>query len=73
MAYAKAFSKRDRREADRLLSVVFAHMAFSNARDDHDREAAHDRFKDAVRALYRFVTKPEQQEKAEAGEKAKAG
>ena len=65
MAYAKAFSKRDRREANLLLNVVFAHMAFSSAKDDGDREAAHDRFREAVRALSRFVAKPDHKENAE--------
>ncbi len=56
MAHDKAKRKLDRREADLLLNVVFAHMSLSSAKDFRSHQVAHDRFKDAVRILYQFVT-----------------
>jgi len=55
MAHSKAFSPRDRQEADLLLNVVLAHMAFSSAKDGPGRQVAHDRLVEAVRILYEFV------------------
>jgi hypothetical protein len=55
MAAARAFSKRDRKESDLLLNVVFAHMAFGSAKSEPDRDVAHNRFKEAVRILYRYL------------------
>jgi hypothetical protein len=56
MAYDKTKRKLDRREADLLLNVVFAHMSLSSAKDYRSHQLAHDRFKDAVRILHQFVT-----------------
>ena len=56
MAYDKAMRKVDRREADLLLNVVFAHMSLSSAKDSRSHQVAHERFKDAVRILHQFVT-----------------
>jgi hypothetical protein len=57
MAHAEAKRNRDRWEADLLLNVVFAHMAFSSTKDRGGRKMAHDRFSDAVHELYQFVTR----------------
>jgi hypothetical protein len=56
MALAEAQRNLDRWEADLLLNVVFAHMAFRCTEDFRGRKVAHDRFKHAVGQLYRFVT-----------------
>jgi hypothetical protein len=56
MAYDNATRKLDRREADLLLNVVFAHMSLSRAKDCESHRVAHDRFKEAVRVLHQFVT-----------------
>jgi hypothetical protein len=56
MAHDKALRKLDRREADLLLNVVFAHMSISSAKDDRSHQMAHERFKDAVRILHQFVS-----------------
>ena len=56
MASAEVKRNRDRWEADLLLNVVFAHMAFRSTKDYREREAAHYRFKDAIRQLHQFVT-----------------
>jgi hypothetical protein len=56
MAHEKATRKLDRREADLLLNVVFAHMSLCSAKDNTSHQAAHDRFKNAVHILHQFVT-----------------
>jgi hypothetical protein len=56
MAHAEAQRNLDRWEADLLLNVVFAHMAFRNTEDFRSRKVAHDRFKQAVWQLNQFVT-----------------
>lgn len=56
MAHDNAKRKLNRREADLLLNVVFAHMSLSRAKDCGSHQIAHDRFKDAVRVLHQFVT-----------------
>jgi hypothetical protein len=56
MAQEKALRKFDRREADLLLNVVFAHMSISSAKDRKSHQMAHERFKDAVRILHQFVS-----------------
>jgi len=56
MVYDKAKRKRDRREADLLLNVVFGHMFLNSAKDFRSQKMAHDRFKTAVRTLHQFVT-----------------
>lgn len=56
MAHDKTLRKLDRREADLLLNVVFAHMSISSAKDDRSHQMAHERFKDAVRILHQFVS-----------------
>ena len=63
MAYSKAFTKRDRRESDLLLEVVFAHMAFSSSKNHRQRLEAHSRFREAVRVLHEFMDE-EKREKA---------
>jgi hypothetical protein len=68
MPYAEATRNRDRWEADLLLNVVFAHMAFSSTKNIKGRKMAHDRFKNAVRQLYEFVN--EDSLEAEAAEEA---
>jgi hypothetical protein len=60
MAYDKAKRKHDRREADLLLNVVYAHMTLSSAKDFKSHKTAHDRFKDAVVKLHQFVTTEEE-------------
>jgi hypothetical protein len=55
-AHAEAQRNLDRWEADLLLSVVFAHMAFRSTEDYSGRKAAHGRFREAVVQLYQFVT-----------------
>jgi hypothetical protein len=55
-AHAEAQRNLDRWEADLLLSVVFAHMAFRSTEDHSGRKTAHDRFTQAVVQLYQFVT-----------------
>jgi hypothetical protein len=67
MAYDKAKRKRDRREADLLLNVVYAHMSLSSAKDYRSHKTAHDRFRDAVRLLHQFATAENPEEDA-AGE-----
>jgi hypothetical protein len=56
VAYDEAQRNLDRWEADLLLNVVFAHMAFRSTEDHNGRRVAHDRFKGAVHHLYEFVT-----------------
>jgi hypothetical protein len=56
VAYDEAQRNLDRWEADLLLNVAFAHMAFRSTMDYSGRKVAHDRFKGAVRQLYEFVT-----------------
>lgn len=56
MAYVEANRNRDRWEADLLLNVVLAHMAFSSTKDYRVRKMAYDRFKGTVHQLYQFVT-----------------
>ncbi len=46
---------RDRVEADRLLAVVFAHMAYRTAKNLGEDLTARRRFIDTVRALYHTV------------------
>jgi len=53
---AEAQRNLDRWEADLLLNVVFAHMAFRTTADYSGRKVAHDRFKQAVGRLYELVT-----------------
>jgi len=55
MPYVKARSKRDRREADLLLNVVLAHMAFHSAKDLRTRRLERDRFTAAVQIFHEFV------------------
>ena len=55
MPYAKARSQRDRREADLLVNVVLAHMAFHNARDATRCKIERERFKAAVLQFHDFV------------------
>jgi hypothetical protein len=55
MADPKQVPNRDRRESNLLLNVVFAHMAFSSAKNGEDRKKTHLRFKDAVRTLHQFM------------------
>jgi hypothetical protein len=55
-AHAEAQRNLDRWEADLLLNVVFAHMAFRTTEDSSGRKVAHDRFKQAVGRLYELVT-----------------
>lgn len=55
-AHTEAQRNLDRWEADLLLSVVFAHVAFRSTEDYRGRKVAHDRFKRAVCQLYQFVT-----------------
>ena len=55
-AHAEAQRNLDRWEADLLLSVVFAHMAFRSTEDHSGRKAAHDHFKQTVVQLYQFIT-----------------
>ena len=64
MAYDKAKRKRDRREADLLLNVVFAHMSHSSAKDYRSHQAAHDRFIDALQVLHQYVTAENSEEGA---------
>ncbi len=63
-ADAEAQRNLDRWEADLLLSVVFAHMAFRSTEDYSGRKAAHDRFKQTVVQLYQFVTAENSDENA---------
>lgn len=55
-AHAEAQRNLDRWEADLLLSVVFAHMAFCSTEDYSGRKVAHDRFRQTVVQLHQFVT-----------------
>jgi hypothetical protein len=55
-AHVEAQRNLDRWEADLLLNVVFAHMAFRSTEDYSGRKVAHDRFRQAVGLLYQFVT-----------------
>jgi len=55
MPYVKARSKRDRREADLLLNVVLAHMAFHSAKDLRTRRSERQRFTTAVQIFHDFV------------------
>jgi hypothetical protein len=55
-AHAEAQRNLDRWEADLLLNVVFAHMAFRSTEEYRGRKLAHDRFKQDVCELYQFVT-----------------
>jgi hypothetical protein len=55
-AHAAAQRNLDRWEADLLLNVVFAHMAFRTTGDGSGRKVAHDRFKEVVSRLYELVT-----------------
>lgn len=64
MAYAEAKRNRDRWEADLLLNVVLAHMAFNSTKDSRGRQMAYDRFKGTVRQLYEFVTAETSEEDA---------
>jgi hypothetical protein len=64
MAYEKAKQRTDRREADLLLNVVFAHMSLSSAKDRASHQIAHDRFKDAVRILHQFISSAAEQDAA---------
>jgi streptomycin 6-kinase len=59
MVKSKPLSHRERREATLLLQVVFAHMAFSSAKNNEDRERAHGHFEQAVRMLYSFLNNEE--------------
>jgi hypothetical protein len=54
--HSEAQRNLDRWEADLLLNVVFAHMAFRSTEDYSGRKVAHDRFKQAVVQLYQLVT-----------------
>jgi hypothetical protein len=54
--HAEVQRKLDRWEADLLLNVVFAHMAFRSTEDYRGRKVAHDRLKQTVCQLYQFVT-----------------
>ncbi len=65
MANAEARRIRDRWVSDLLLNVVFAHMAYSSAKDASRREAAKLRFKNAVRELSNFLTSEEAVDEAE--------
>ena len=56
MAYAEAKRNRDQWEADLLLNVVLAHLAFTSTKDSRGRQMAYERFKGTVRQLYQFVT-----------------
>jgi hypothetical protein len=47
--------RRDRVEADLLLAVVFAHMAYRTAKNFGEDVTARRRFIDTVRALYNTV------------------
>ena len=47
--------RRDRAEADLLLAVVFAHMAYRTAKNFGEVATARRRFIDTVRALYHTV------------------
>jgi hypothetical protein len=47
--------RRDRTEADLLLAVVFAHMAYRTAKNFGEDVTARRRFIDTVRALYHTV------------------
>jgi hypothetical protein len=51
----KAQRDRDRWEADLLLNVVIAHIAFSNSPDAVSRKKAYTRFRSMVNQLYQFV------------------
>jgi hypothetical protein len=62
MAYNKAHQSKDREEADLLLEVVLAHMAFQSARDDTTRVMARRRFVERVQTLCRAVTDPSEKE-----------
>lgn len=67
MPYAEATRNRDRWEADLLLNVVFAHMAFSSTKNVKGRKMAHDRFKNAVRQLFEFVNEEGAEEETAEG------
>ncbi len=64
-AHAEAQRNLDRWEADLLLSVVFAHMAFCSTENYPGRKAAHDRFRQTVVQLYQFVTAQNSEENTE--------
>jgi hypothetical protein len=55
MDKSKPLSHCERRETSLLLQVVFAHMAFSSAKNAQDRERAHGNFEQAVGILYCFM------------------
>jgi hypothetical protein len=55
MDKSKPLTHGERRETTLLLQVVFAHMAFSSAKNAEDREKAHGNFEQAVGILYCFM------------------
>jgi hypothetical protein len=63
--------RRDRVEADLLLAVVFAHMAYRTATNSDEVATARRRFIDTVRALYHTVEGDVDVRKPAAGGKAR--
>jgi hypothetical protein len=67
MPHAKARSPRERREADLLLNVVLAHMAFHSAKDPIARKMERERFTEAARKLHEFVAEAADEENSASG------